>query len=545
MAHKVIAADLGAASIKLARFESTFRTATFLDARVIPCRTTGTPEERIPQQMAVLAQSMITDRYLAEEVALGLPGEVLAFRVLDLPFANPRQIESVLTYELETLVLAPVEDLVVDFLIIGPRPSGETRILAAAAPRSLVSLVVKTATELKLPLRTLCAAPLAYAAMMGQGEAANWPGPTMVVDLGIESTTVCVLRDGKPEMARAIGRGGRHVRDAVGANFRLTEEEAERAVRESGFIGHAEMQPSTPGQQRMDACIREVLRPLIRELRQTHAAYRAAYGDPVDRLWLCGGGARLVGIQEHLAQELGVVTGPFPWPDREGWPDSKQLEGNDAELPVAVGLAVAAAGDAPQANFRKGEFAYRSDYSFIRTKARHIVVAMFAVLCFGSLNTWASLRGLRKEHELLTARLKKATIEVFGQEKTDLHAISDELKNGPKGFGQLPIPTTTAFDLLDEISRSVPPPDKVKLDVTELDLRPKKTAVKATAETAQQVDDIADGLSKVECFEDVSKGRLVNQTRNVTMPATPEQERPETKQVEVKEFTLTIKSTCP
>ena len=57
MAHKLIAVDLGASSIKLARFESTFRKATFIDARVIPCRAEGPAEERIPRQLSVLAQT--------------------------------------------------------------------------------------------------------------------------------------------------------------------------------------------------------------------------------------------------------------------------------------------------------------------------------------------------------------------------------------------------------------------------------------------------------------------------------------------------------
>src|SRR6476619_2164284 len=121
MAHKLIAADLGASGIKLARFESTFRNAIFIDARVIPCRTEGQPEERIPQQLAVLAQTRAAQKYAAEEVTIGLPGDVLKFRVVDLPFSNPRQIDSVPRYELESQLLTPIEELQVDFLVLGPQ----------------------------------------------------------------------------------------------------------------------------------------------------------------------------------------------------------------------------------------------------------------------------------------------------------------------------------------------------------------------------------------------------------------------------------------
>ena len=65
----------------------------------------------------------------------------------------------------------------------------------------------------------------------------------------------------------------------------------------------------------------------------------------------------------------------------------------------------------------------------------------------------------------------------------------------------------TAYDLLDEISHHVPAPDKGKLDITELDIKPKKTYIKGTAETAAQVDDLVAELEKIDCFETRREGQ--------------------------------------
>jgi general secretion pathway protein L len=226
---------------------------------------------------------------------------------------------------------------------------------------------------------------------------------------------------------------------------------------------------------------------------------------------------------------------------------------------VAIGLGLAVAAQAPQVNFRRGEFAYRSDYSFLRAKGLHLALSATLILCFAALNAYASLRGLRHEHDLLEARLRKATVEVFGQERTDdLSGILGDLKAGPKGMGQLPIPSLTAFDVLDEMSRVIPPNDKMKLDVLELDIKPKKTFLKATAGSAQQADDLADALGKIECFEEVQKGKGTKVT--VTPPAggfepTPmggpggggaDGDKPkDDKPTELWQFTLNIKTTCP
>jgi len=90
-----------------------------------------------------------------------------------------------------------------------------------------------------------------------------------------------------------------------------------------------------------------------------------------------------------------------------------------------------------------------------------------------------------------------------------------------------PIPKATAFDLLDQISRKVPPADKVKLDIAELEIRPKKTYMKGTVDTAAAVDEMATKLKEIDCFDDVSKGTVTEVSGGS------------------KQFTLTIGAKCP
>ena len=86
------------------------------------------------------------------------------------------------------------------------------------------------------------------------------------------------------------------------------------------------------------------------------------------------------------------------------------------ELPAqALGLALAAAAPVPQVNLRKAELAYRTDYSYLRGKAGYLAAAVLAILAFAAINAAASLRGLRKEGEALETRLRKETIELFGE----------------------------------------------------------------------------------------------------------------------------------
>ena len=64
---------------------------------------------------------------------------------------------------------------------------------------------------------------------------------------------------------------------------------------------------------------------------------------------------------------------------------------------AAVGLALAMAGDGPQLNFRKGEFAYRSDLALLREKAPLFAGFAAAILLCVAGWAWATLKVLDRE----------------------------------------------------------------------------------------------------------------------------------------------------
>src|SRR6185436_2191726 len=96
--------------------------------------------------------------------------------------------------------------------------------------------------------------------------------------------------------------------------------------------------------------------------------------------------------------------------------------GGESEGPglpgVALGMALATAqGAHSQVNLRKGELAFRSDYTYLRGKARTIGIGVAAILACTAVNAVSSLRSLRRESEVLEARLKRETSDLFGTPK--------------------------------------------------------------------------------------------------------------------------------
>jgi general secretion pathway protein L len=142
------------------------------------------------------------------------------------------------------------------------------------------------------------------------------------------------------------------------------------------------------------------------------------------------------------------------------------------------------------------------------------------------LDVGAALTNLGNERKDLDLQLKTATTELLGQPNEDAKAVTVLVS---KGFKEelAPLPKATAFDLLDQISRKVPSDETIKLDIMELDIRPKKTFIKGTVDSAAAVDEIGTKLKEIDCYEEVSKGAITEVSGGG------------------KQFTISINSKCP
>ncbi len=546
MAHTVYGIDIGSYAVKAAVLEVAFRHS----------RMVGFFEEVVPEGDAPLADRQgdalrrIAARLPAEAmVYVAMPGEALSFRVLALPFSDARKIEQVVGYELEGQIVSALEDVVFDHVVVRSDAEGST-VMAVAGRRDDVSAFLTRLREHGMEPRGVYAAPLAYRALpeaaaavaptipiaaaendavapaaggdggagVGAGDGRPAAGCQVLLDLGHTRTNVSILHGGEVLYARTILRGGLHLTQAMAKAFSCSFEQAEEGKRHEGFVASAALPAATPLRVKLDAVLREELAPLLRDIRQTVASFRASSKIPVTALLVTGGTARLGGLPEYLAEELELPARALLTPADGGG-------GESAGRALATAIAWTAARGKKEIDLRRGPFVYRARFSVLRGKTLHVATLAVALIVAASLDTMAALSRLNKEKAEVDLQFKNATIELFGEAKSDARAVTLLLK---KGFKEemAPVPKATAFDLLDQISKKMPSGDRVKLDVMELDIRPKKTFVKGTADSAAAVDEIAAKLKEIDCYEDVTKGAITEVSG-------------------AKQFTLTVASKCP
>src|SRR5260370_14060012 len=167
MAHKILGIDLGTWSVKIAEMSAGFRQShlTALHERQLLDPVEG---ETPLQTAARTAAALIADERLeAEMFATSLGGEA-TLRLLTMPFSDPKKIEQVLGYELESQIMGEIEGLVYDAVISSTRVAeggiATTNLIAVAAPREIVRARIDALAAVGAEPRVVGAAALSYAA---------------------------------------------------------------------------------------------------------------------------------------------------------------------------------------------------------------------------------------------------------------------------------------------------------------------------------------------------------------------------------------------
>lgn len=558
MAHPICGIDVGSFSIKFVVFEVGFRQTVFRGA--FEEMINEGPEPLPVRQVAALREGL--SRVSSDATLyLALPGDALSIRALELPFADQRKVDQVIGYELEGQIVHALDDVVFDHVTVRTSDDG-SNVLAVAARRDVVSTWLDTLKADGIDPRALYAAPVVYHALdIADPAAERDPGRVpAILDLGHQRTNLFIGRDGVALFARTITRGGAALTSALAETLGLERGRAEQLKRGEARLVTAGAGPVGAAEMRVDHTLRAALVPLMREVRQTLASFRASSRLEIDALYVTGGSARLKGMLPFLEEELGLPALYLAVPntlqgqgavaqrsapgrpaaledDEEGDTSvddvaaaqaarlSRQAsESSSFALATAIGLC--ASGGGREIDLRRGPFVYRASFSVLRQKAPHLALLGASILVAAGLDFSATLSNLRTERKTLDARLKTATQEVFGTPRTDAKAVALALR---KGFKEelAPVPKATAYDLLDQISKKMPSAERIKLDIAELDIKPKKTFIKGTVDSATAVDEIAERLKEIECYDEVTKGAVTEVAG------------------ETKQFTLNVGAKCP
>jgi len=399
-----------------------------------------------------------------ESVAIAVSGIGAYLLRIELPVTALRQIEQIVPFELEARVPVDVEDLVHDFVLnreLGPAENIEV-VIAATSLQRVRTLTEDCKAALGKEAERVGCGPFPLANLVPYLPREIFTGKSVaILDLGEKSSDMLIVEQGRPSFARTLSHGAE---DLPGAAAALTS-----------------------------------------SVRQTILGWTAQTDRTLSAIYLTGIGAGVTGADSYLSQHLELPVLPLPKPTLAiaaagSWEEMTRYS-------KAIGVALGLEARPLDPDLRSGPLAYQRGYAFLKEKApllAGLTTAMFISFLFSS---WAGLRSLNKEQEILSKALANTTQQVLGKELSDPGEARELLLRQKTVEESDPMPHMDAFDVLVAISTSIP--ETIPHDIDEFDMQREHVKMTGIVGTAEEAQEIATRLKQQRCFQEVKLSKVV------------------------------------
>jgi type IV pilus assembly protein PilM len=318
---------------------------------------------------ALLADAGITQR----QVVTAVSNHQVITRNIHIPKIPLNELDQVIRWEAERYIPFPIDEVVLDYFVLDNPADipadGQLEVVIVAARLDLVTqqveylklaglepviIEIKPFTLLRSLRGSLLGEHLTKSTLSGtQYTESNEVG--VVVEIAASNSTITLVRGERVLMNRNISVSGDDFTAALQRAFGLDFDSAEEAKLDYGTVSiptedeeellnfDARREQFGPG--RVYEALRPVLVDLTTEVRRSLEFFRVQVGDAhINRVLLAGGGAKLKGLPDAIADALGFrVELADPWLTilvNETRFDTQYLESVGPEFAVALGLAL-------------------------------------------------------------------------------------------------------------------------------------------------------------------------------------------------------------
>lgn len=272
--------------------------------------------------------------------AVAVAGSAVITKIIAMPASlTEDEMEQQIEMEADQYIPYPLEEVNLDFEVIGPSENDPERIdvlLAASRSENVdirIAAIELAGLKAKIVDVEAYAMENAFSLLIPQLPEQGIDQTVAVIDIGATMTTLNVMHDRKTIYTREQVFGGKQLTEEIQRRYGLSYEEAGMAKRQGGLP---------------DNYIPEVLEPFKDAMtQQVSRSLQFFYGSSqynnVDHIVLAGGSAMIPGIDEMIANKLGVhtsVANPFTNMTLASRVKAQSLSNDAPALMIAAGLAM-------------------------------------------------------------------------------------------------------------------------------------------------------------------------------------------------------------
>ena len=272
--------------------------------------------------------------------AVAVAGSAVITKIIAMPASlTEDEMEQQIELEADQYIPYPLEEVNLDFEVIGPSENDPERIdvlLAASRSENVdirIAAIELAGLKAKIVDVEAYAMENAFSLLIPQLPEQGIDQTVAVIDIGATMTTLNVMHDRKTIYTREQVFGGKQLTEEIQRRYGLSYEEAGMAKRQGGLP---------------DNYVPEVLEPFKDAMtQQVSRSLQFFYGSSqysnVDHIVLAGGSAMIPGIDEMIANKLGVhtsVANPFTNMTLASRVKAQSLSNDAPALMIAAGLAM-------------------------------------------------------------------------------------------------------------------------------------------------------------------------------------------------------------
>jgi type IV pilus assembly protein PilM len=342
-APPLIGLDISSTSVKLlelGRVGERYRVESYA---VVPLPANAVEEKNLVDVEAVgaaISRAIRRSGARGKNVAAAVAGSAVITKVISMPASlNDQEMADQLTLEADQYIPYPMEEINMDFEIIGPTENDEEMVdvLLAASRSENVDIRVAACDLAGLNAKIIDVEAFAMESaftLLEQQLPDNGIGKTIaIVDIGATMTTLSVSHDFNIIYTREQVFGGKQLTDEIMSRYGLSFEEAGLAKRQGGLPDDYET---------------DILQPFKESLAQQVSRalqffFSSSQHATVDHVVLAGGCASIPGVDQMVEDKLGIstsVANPFANMSLASRVKPESIYADAPALMIACGLAM-------------------------------------------------------------------------------------------------------------------------------------------------------------------------------------------------------------
>ncbi|MFB6212308.1 MAG: pilus assembly protein PilM [Candidatus Magasanikbacteria bacterium] len=338
----VLGVDIGTTSIKLvelSRKENRFEledygildTRDYLDQSSQALQTSSL--EIMESEAARLLEILLKEVEPETETAVfSIPSFSSFVTLIDMPMLSEEETKQSVQYQARQYIPMEISKVSIDWLRVSKYKSDGKKfqkILLIGTPNKMISSLKRVASISGVSIAALELETLALVRAVSR-----FSSPTLLVDIGSESTSVSVSEGGFLKFTSQSDYGGSNVTRAISKSLGLGMQRSEVLKRKKGLSG------SSAG-SKLSTLITPFLDVIIQEANRVESIYKRKYRKEIEQVTILGGEAKLSGVESYFSERTGF---DYVQPGTLGRVDFKEeiapiASGLEKRLPVAVGLA--------------------------------------------------------------------------------------------------------------------------------------------------------------------------------------------------------------